>query len=29
VLWVIIDNKEAKPPFGSVIHVSREDFMNG
>ena len=29
VLWVIIDNKGAKPPFGSVIHVSREDFMNG
>lgn len=28
VLWVIIDNKNAIPPFGSVIHVSREDFIN-
>jgi predicted metal-dependent peptidase len=29
VLWVIIDNERATPPFGSVIHVSREEFMNG
>lgn len=28
VLWVIIDNKRANPPFGSVIHVSRKDFIN-
>ena len=27
VLWVIIDNKQATPPCGSVIHVSREDFV--
>ena len=29
VLWVIIDNKNATPPCGSVIHVKREDFING
>lgn len=29
VLWVIIGNKRATPPCGSVIHVSIEDFMNG
>jgi len=26
VLWVIVDNKNAVPPCGSVIHVNSEDF---
>jgi predicted metal-dependent peptidase len=26
VLWVIVDNKRAVPPCGSVIHVKSEDF---
>jgi predicted metal-dependent peptidase len=26
VLWVLVDNKSARPPFGSVVHVSTTDL---
>lgn len=26
VLWVIVDNKSCRPPFGTVVHVTTRDF---